>query len=416
MDSKFITIFTLVLLNSSAFAATTLSSTSQKGSLLIFPRVEALTSSNSETSFASDTLISITNDAPISVNVQCVWGTTEGSPYNRAGGNAAANSNAAQSRINIRNNHYMGFSFVLTKNQPAIFWAGDLSTATNGQYRLSSFAGISPTINVPPFTEFQDGTQATAGQLKCWAVNRSGEKEIHHNHLTGKATVVRFLPTTDTGTGQAYDYNAWVFQAHHYDKTQAFPSNSIHYTSKPLPTPGELNLDGKEYDQCPSALAGQFIPTRHSVAQGINKTALNFVNCHQDLTQDANAYITNLTYSVWNANETKYTGASECMGAWYESDLGRAFPHFTYKSLKTNSAYFRVQSTKSALCNQGSQKQRPESDVEVSGIVGIQVNEVENAFLTSSQLTGLSPSVSSHLPAGKGQILWDHNSEELGKK
>jgi hypothetical protein len=398
-------------------AATASGSATQKGSLLIFPSIEALNSQAQAGGFISDTLIQITNDSSVAVNLQCAWGTTEGNSYNVSGGNAASNAQAVKARRQIRNNHYMSFSFVLTKNQPAIFWAGDLSILANNQFSTGGIDKLVPTVNVPEFNFFQDGFQTDAGELKCWAVNRVGDREIHHNHLVGKATVVRFAEATNANSGQAHEYNAWAFQAHYYDKKQQYASNSIDYTSKLLPTPGIIDLDGKEYDQCPSALTGQFIPTRHSVLQGVNKTKINVANCHQDLSQDAQTHITKLTYSVWNAHEVKYTGAHECMGAWYESDLGAIFPHFTYKTLKTDSAYFRVQPTKSALCNQGSQKKVAESDIEVSGIVGIQVNDVGGAFLTSSSLTGLTiPPSTTNQTVGKGQILWDTASGDFGKK
>ncbi|SJM91211.1 exported hypothetical protein [Crenothrix polyspora] len=399
--------------STSVFAATNLGSATQKGSLLIFPRVEALESTWNRHGATSDTLIQITNDSSTPVNLKCYWGTTEGNPYNYNGGNAAPNLYAAKARTAIRNNHYMDFGFTLTKNQPVSFWAGSLGNT-------GFFNFLTTNVSAPQFNFFQDGTSSNAGELKCWAVNSKSNAEVHHNHLIGKATIVSFANNENAARGQAHEYNASAFQAHFYEKAQRWDSNSINYTGRPLPTPFKLDLDGKEYDQCASALVGQFIPTYHPVAgalAGINRTQISVANCHEDLRQDADSHITKLTYKVWNANEVSYTGAHECMGAWYESDLGSAFPHFQYKTLKTDTAYFRATPTASRLCNQGSQKAAMEGDIGVDSVVGVQVNDVGGAYQSSSNLVNLgSGTTYTTEPVGKGQILWDDSGADYGKK
>jgi hypothetical protein len=209
-----------------------------------------------------------------------------------------------------------------------------------------------------------------------------------------------------------------AFQAHYWgDKKKQYEPNSINYTGKALPTPFRLDLDGKEYDQCASALVGQFIPTYHPVAQGVNRTQVSVANCHEDLRQDWDAHITKLTYKIWNANEVSYTGAHECMGAWYESDLGVAFPHFQYKTLKTDTAYFRATPTASKLCNQGSQKTAMEGDIGVDSVVGVQVNDIGGSYQSSSNLVNLGSGTTYTTEAvGKGQILWSDQDTEFGKK
>jgi len=419
---------------SSAFAATKLGSATQKGSVLIFPRIEAMDATGSlvPNIATSDTFVQITNDSSVPVNIQCYWGTTEGVPYDLKGGNAVVQAvgSAHDNRVAIRNNHYMDFSFTLTKNQPAAFWAGDLSSLANGTY-VTTVLGLdklSSVVNPPQFNFFQDtidGVVVNAGELKCWAVDRTGTKEIHHNHLVGKATVFTFNnPAVEpagvpNAQGQAHEYNAWAFQAHYWgDKKQTYAPNDINYSGKILPTPGVISLDGKEYDQCPSQLLGQFIPANFGGIPNTTRTQISVANCHQDMKQDNQSHITKLTYTVWNANETKYTGAHECMGAWYESDLGVAFPHFTYKTLKTDSAYFRAVPTKSALCNQGVQKGAAETDVGVDSVVGIQVNDIAGHFQTSSNLVDLGAGTTySKEGVGKGEILWDTTSSaDVGKK
>lgn len=403
-----------ISVSTSTFAASKLGGDTQKGSLLIFPRVEALAPSNGAPGF-SDTLINITNDANTkSVTLQCYWGTTEqhGAIGNVGlGGNAAPNKNAKAARTALRNNHYMGFSFLLPKNQSAAFWAGDLSEMAESVY--PGIRTLTTSKNTPQFNNFQDGTQANAGELRCWATNTAGTQEIHHNHLVGKATIVTFRPdssaVTPTGAGQAHEYNAWAFQAHYQG------SNDIKHTGRALLTPGQLDLDGKEYDLCPSALVGQFIPTGHLIGVEKSRTQISIANCHEDLTQDGNPHINSLNYTVYNASGMKFAGAHECMGAWYESDLGKAFPHFTYRTLKSDSAHFIVRPTASRQCNQGSQTAAMEKDIAASGIVGVQVTDVGGLYQTSGNLVGLGGGSDTINPL-LGKILWEPSYGDMGKK
>ncbi|WP_394752617.1 hypothetical protein [Crenothrix sp.] len=417
--------------SASAFAATPLGSATQKGSLLIFPRVESLDATGDFADASSDTLIQITNDSTRAVRLQCYWGTTEGNPFssegklatdktgttggNTAGGKAPNATLAAANRKSIRNNHYMDFAFTLTPNQPVSFWAGDLANT-------SVFNVLSTNVKAPQFNFFQDATQSNAGELKCWAIN-SKQAEIHHNHLMGKATVVTFDKTTNANRNQAHEYNAWAFQAHYWEKKQEYPTNSIHYSGKELPTPNVLSLNGKEYDQCPSLLAGQFIPTGHPFSKGFgngkgSKTQVSIANCHEDMREAGDSHITKLAYFTWNNDENKFSGADDCMGAWREIDLGESFGNFTYKTLKSDTAYFRAEPRANSLCNQGSQKAAMETDIEISSIVGVQVNDIGGVFQTSSNLVGLGSGIASpyEKAAGKGEIMWEPTNGDVGKK
>ena len=75
----------------------------------------------------------------------------------------------------------------------------------------------------------------------AWAVNKDGE-EISWNHLTGDATVVNYRDRT------AWEYNAWAFQCV-TNVVEGAPCGSI---------AGEINLNGLEYDACPSKLLLDF--------------------------------------------------------------------------------------------------------------------------------------------------------------
>lgn len=131
-------------------AAQNVANTSQKGSLLIFPKVEV--------SDKSDTIIEINNDYWKPVDVKCYWVD--------------------------KNQEIEDFMFVITKNQPVWF------SARTGQ----------GTINVPPFI-------GQLGELKCWAVDGAGENQISFNHLYGEATIFHY------DTQQSLGYNSWNFIA-----------------------------------------------------------------------------------------------------------------------------------------------------------------------------------------------------------
>lgn len=132
------------------WAAQNVANTSQKGSLLIFPKVEV--------SDYSDTIIEINNDYWKPVDVKCYWVD--------------------------QYQHIEDFMFVITANQPVWF------SARTGQ----------GTINAPPFI-------GKLGELKCWAVDRAGENSISFNHLYGEATIFHY------DTKQSLGYNSWNFIA-----------------------------------------------------------------------------------------------------------------------------------------------------------------------------------------------------------
>ena len=148
------TSLSVALLSTSAFAVAPIGNTTQKGSLLIFPRIDV--------SGNKDTLIRITNDYSKPVQLKCYF-------------------------MDIDKNK-VDFEVKLTMNQP--FW-----------FNAKSGDG---TLHVQPFPTF--GGNYT-GELKCWAVSPNGANQIAWNHLVGSATIY------DYGSRQAAEYNAWGFEA-----------------------------------------------------------------------------------------------------------------------------------------------------------------------------------------------------------
>lgn len=297
-------------------AAQNVANTSQKGSLLVFPKIDV--------SGDRDTIVMISNDYTSAVDVQCYWMD--------------------------QYQNWEDFSFKLTKKQPVWF---------------SAKSGIG-NVGVPPFGSFGE-----VGELKCWAVNAAQGEQISFNHLWGTAKVIDFRGAFRDGIdikslnwfdGWAYEYNSWNFTARGVALGQ------------PVGTAGELVLSGADgaYDGCPQYLL--FNIASVGAKWGYpdywddgyfffkNKnTDLTIALCQEDLRQDRDPNYTKLKMTLWNGYEVKYTGAWACAKCWYESYLdyleGGAWlgwangsEKFLWESLHTDFAMLRVQAVASTQC------------------------------------------------------------------
>ena len=300
-------------------AAQNVGNTSQKGSLLIFPKIDV--------SENRDTIIMISNDNSKSVNIQCYW------------------------MDDYQN--WEDFAFFMTKKQPVWF------SARTGKGN----------ITVPPFESFAANG---VGELKCWAVDANQENQISWNHLFGTAKVINFggakdralqLDSKSWSDGWAYEYSSWNFTA------RAVAAGDV------VGTGGELLLTGLDgdYDGCPKYLLFNIAAVEAEwdyedeewgdegwFSFENKNTDLTIALCQQDLRQDRVPNYTKLKLTAWNGYEVKYTGAYVCVKCWYESfldDLG-AGAHgayngnekFVIESLQTHFAMLRVQGVKSTVC------------------------------------------------------------------
>ncbi len=281
-----------------ASAAQNVANTNQKGSLLIFPRIDVMAyNPNDPVPGFRDTIITIGNDYYKEVWVKCYWVDQD--------------------------QQIEDFMFAMTPNQ--VVW-------------FSAQAGEgSPGATVPPFT-------GPEGELKCWAVDASGQQQISFNHLYGTANVYYAFPVLG-----GFETNAWVFTARGVA------------LGDPVGAPGELDLTGLAggYDACPQYLLANF-PT----ANADQTERLTLVPCKQDLRQDRTPTCTKAKFDVWNENETKFTGSYRCIKCWYEGYLseinlpgppngyGFGGVNFTMAGLG-GSTYgrYRVQGVASTVCN-----------------------------------------------------------------
>ena len=333
LESGIATFIAAGILSTSVSAVTASGNNSQKGSLLIYPQISV--------GKGTDTLITLTNDSSYSVRVKCFYATSDAlpTPYTDTAKDARSKK------------HFGDFTIDLTHNQPIAWWA-----STGKPYGYSAGLG---SIVAPPFGKFPDGVSRQGGELKCWAVTDDVTGEKSHNHLFGTASVVR------TATGQTSEYTAWAFSAFAADQTK-------------LGSPGVLSLDNREYDACPSMLLGNFLTSGGRVANG---TEVTLASCNQDLRQAYTPTITKLTWTFFNQDEIKYTGTRTCADSWFETNFPVAtFPFATYANLRTDVAYFRIETTADTkICG---------SDAARSAYVGV-INQVDAAGnFRATNLTG----------------------------
>jgi hypothetical protein len=283
-----VVLFGLAVMADSA-AAAAVANTSQKGSLLIFPKIVA--KGNQTTGEAIvDTIIYIGNDSNMEVSLKCVWVAEDG--------------------------YLVSFQFKLAPNQPAAFSAG-------------TGAG---TISVPSLPG--------EGELVCWATDSGATTQIQFNHLYGNILIKS--PFALVGS------NAWSFRA----------------LKDPSPAkggiPGKLPLDGVTYDACPQYLVANFSPAEQ-LPMGLEPD-LTLSLCRKDLRSYAILPCAKAKFEIWNADESKFNGAYQCLRWWYEGLLdrmgndpnqhgpGSGGDKFAFDSLKSFAARFQVRGVYGAGC------------------------------------------------------------------
>ncbi len=369
-------------------AAQNVGNASQKGSLLIFPRID--------TTGGRDTIVRISNDYPRDVQLHCNW----------------VDANRA----------VVGFEFLITGTQPIWFRASDgLGTGTHG-----SAVGRYP-VAAAPFHEDR------AGQLICWAVNSAGTSQIAWNHLYGTAMIIDSLHQT------AYEYNSVNF-------TVRAGGSGLGDEVAP---PGDLILSARagEYDACPRYLIFNFFSSHTISGQRpigldgeleevtIKRNNLTLVPCHQDLRQDGAPTCTKAKFDVWNENEVKFSAIHQCLKCWFEGTLhelgtatgppgGIGGATFAWKGLNTTLGRFRVQGVASTVCRGVFKTEGNDpcwtdpSDTRYRGQVptpflGLLITEVADGGLSFLASTGFGAGT-----APPVHILWDHAdpTEEAGRR
>jgi hypothetical protein len=321
--------------------------TTQKGSLLIFPRVDV--------SPGRTTIIRITNDTSEGVDVKCYF-------------------------MDVEKNK-VDFQFGLTEHQP--FW-----------FDVASGEGTRTVRSFPTSAGHY------TGELKCWAVSGDGTRQISWNHLVGNATVFDFENSS------AYEYNAWAFQAMppHGETVGSQQGrlnlNGEDYDFCPRRLIGNFAPVGRfaEYGEDGDSVFYE-------------DTELTVASCKQDLRQDFDWRATKLAFGVWNEDGAKFTGAYECADSWHEtllSEVETVGQNFLFDFLKTDSAYYRVEGIKSTACDN---VVHPGTLAKNTGLTGVQVTLLELNSATGTRGFARTGTTLQGVGTRPGFILWGPSDE-----
>lgn len=211
--------------------------TSQKGSLLVFPKVELRwrQGSSGNWELAQDTFIELTNDFPADVWVQM---------YFVHGDRPLAYDPSTGERAHPGCN-WVDVQIGLTASEPT-YW----SAYTGFPKFVSPWDVLDP--GAPPGRPAQDGTndRVLRGYVLAWAVKyvnvggRIEQHEIAWNHLAGAVTIVNYAQ------GEAWSHAPWAFQ-----------TVSAPHGTEPDLQPGVIRLNGVEYEAVPDMLLLDFYAT-----------------------------------------------------------------------------------------------------------------------------------------------------------
>jgi hypothetical protein len=344
-------------------------SASQKGSLLIYSKIEVKWSADGE-ELLQDTFLDISNDHPDSVRVLGYFINGDVELEERCSGEPCTPDNIIQEAEPGWNTS--DCAFWLTGDQPS-FWSaarGGIGRNAGGEgpdngpiigsFGCGAFTGLDDDGPGRLDPETMMTTRILRGYAIFWAIRfndnpNEGEndeegspgfwEEIRWNHLKGDALIVNYE------NGTAWEYNAWAFQAH-------ADSNGA-----PLPDPGTLLLDGNEYDIPFDTLILDFYGTGSEALSGgaqtvTTDTDLTVHAVSADLRQDnCGPVLTKVEAEIWNEFETKFSGTRRCVCCWDQTMLSNwvrsaAIPnHFRRTALRTDKGKARLDGVESIECD-----------------------------------------------------------------
>jgi len=276
-------------------------SASEKGSLLVYPKVELRFGPNGY--LKQDTFITINNDFNASVDVQLYF--------------------VSEICTDVDN------LITLTKNEPA-YWS-----VLCGQPK-----GVSPfTVLGDPMPDPEgSGDYILRGYVLAWAVGDDYE-QINWNHLYGGATIVDYY------NGDAWEYTAYAFQV--VDGSANGDAVGV---------AGTLLLNGEEYDSGFQNLLLDFFASGSDAFAGpvyiCQDTDLTLLIVDNDVRQDTEGpKTTKAKFDIWNANEVGFSGMEYCFTKWDETLLSTAGGHFLIQNLQTDKGRARITGMKSTVCD-----------------------------------------------------------------
>lgn len=332
-------------------------SINQKGSLLFFPHVEVKWDANG--TLRQDMFIELTNDYADAVHVQ----------FYLINGDApleAVYENDSKPPRLIERAHpgwnWVDVQFRVTRDQP-VYWSSSTGMPVNApRFDILDPASQGFPAGRPDTDPDNIGGRVVRGYVVGWAVNAEGQ-EISWNHLSGGATVIDYTATA------AWEYEPWAFQTRNAAHgTQPESCLLVSLESGQCVDrgvfPGDLLLDGFEYDACPGRLQVQFPAASASVAvTGIENgphayadPRLTLAIVRSDLRQDNEGPITTKAkFDIWNENEVRFSGTEKCVTCWDWAPLAQYVApsepnHFLYINLQTPMGRARINGIASTVC------------------------------------------------------------------
>ena len=270
--------------------------------MLVYPKVEIRWSPSG--ALVQDTFITLNNDCNADVDVQLF--------------------------IVCETGAHIDNTFTVTENQP-LYW----SACTGDPLSLSPWTVLGDAYPDPEGS----GDLIMRGFALVWAINMEYE-EIRWNHLYGGATIV------DYRGGSGWEYSAYSFPV-----VDPFIQNGQQSGS-----PGELYLDGDEYATGFDKLLLDFFASGSwalsTAAFGATvDTDLTLLILHNDLRQEGEGgRTTKVVFSVWNENETLFSGMEYCIDGWDETLLSLLGGHFLRQNLHTDKGRARIDGKGSVVC------------------------------------------------------------------
>lgn len=212
-------------------AVNPVSGISQKGSLIVFPKVEIKWDSTG--TLIQDTFVTIANDFDADVRVQMYFVNGDQPTAAILQGDPPTIVERAHPGCNWVDNQ------IALTNDESAYW----SVLTGTPKGVSPFTILDPGIvpGRPDTDPHNPGGRVIRGYVVAWAINVDSH-EIRWNHLTGTATIVNY------GETAAWTYSAWAFQA-------VVDVDQGEELLNPL---GTLDMDGLEYEYPPATLVFDF--------------------------------------------------------------------------------------------------------------------------------------------------------------
>ena len=290
----------------------------EKGSLLIYPTVEI--EWNAAGQVALDTVLQITNDYPRDVTVQFYF----------INGDAPVEAVFAGDPPSLVVDPEPGWNFVdcqfeLTRDQ-TMTW----SAARGSPGGCQPFTVLDPDGRSDP--DGLTSRRVVRGYAMAWAVNADGE-EIRWNHLSGNTTIIDYEQTA-----------AWEHEVF------AFAAKSPDHGLPPDARPGQLILNGREYDAGYDLLLFEFNATGSSHRVGGATVSadsdLTLLVVEADLRDEHFEPTTTLAvYDIWDMNEHRLSGTQHFVTCWFQRLLsGFGVPnHFLLSNLHTDRGKARIQ-------------------------------------------------------------------------